>query len=285
MKGEKSNMPQSLPESEVEAIDGFIINNKYFIDKNPVEVPIGKKIFEIIEKRCLVFYYPIEDYGEDNDAFFFSNVPLRNGSSKNVISINTNVTEEKQVFAAAHELGHAEGVADHIIPGIKDTDHVELIVNRFAADLLMPSGLFIQFFNDQLSRVKFKDKINLGVLLQIIVNTMNHFSVPYKSVVIRLVETKMIPKEVGLFLVDGNDDINIKELLGIVDNIISNGTYSNLQTVTKKRSAPNIELLINEAEKIKDISETKLDRLCKEFGVIKRSKELLGNQISISDME
>ena len=39
MKGEKSNMPQSLPESEVEAIDDFIINNKYFIDKNPVEVP------------------------------------------------------------------------------------------------------------------------------------------------------------------------------------------------------------------------------------------------------
>ena len=58
--------------------------------------------------------------------------------------INTARTVAEQVFAAAHELGHVWGVAAQVWEqageqGEVESKNEERIINRFAAELLMPT--------------------------------------------------------------------------------------------------------------------------------------------------
>ena len=111
MNEKKSNMPSILSKSVADEICSFI-RTKFNLDDD--SSPLGKRIFGILENYCTVIYYPIEDATEKNDGFLMADIPMRDGSSKSIIYINTYQTEEKQVFAAAHELGHFLNV-DHCI--------------------------------------------------------------------------------------------------------------------------------------------------------------------------
>ena len=67
------------------------------------------------------------------------------GNENTFVYINTAQTIEKQVFTAAHELGHIWGI-DELISSSSTTmssfDGKEKITNRFAAELLMPEQIF-----------------------------------------------------------------------------------------------------------------------------------------------
>lgn len=272
-----SNMPEKLPQNVEEEIFLFTNNLNYYSE------PLGRKIFDIIEKECIVVFYPIMDADEKNDGFFLPSMPLENGKSKNIIYINTFQTEEKQVFIAAHEYGHYLKVADKINEKCGTDIDNERIVNRFAAELLMPRDLFKQFFIE-----KYKDNLKNKKefsLIDSIVATMDKFSVPYNSVVIRLVEIGLIQREDGVKLVDGFEELSLEDIYNIVDHCIVDGNYDILRTSSHKKSISGLKELLDKAEENGNISSVKLDRLRKEFGIVTAGDDILEEEIKISEEE
>ena len=61
-------------------------------------------VFEVLNRYCTVIYYPSED--SSNRGFHVKEYLIHNGKEQNFVFINTSQTLEKQVFTAAHELGH-----------------------------------------------------------------------------------------------------------------------------------------------------------------------------------
>ena len=193
-------------------------------------------------------------------------------------------TEEKQVFAAAHELGHFLKVDQYVKENGNPDLNEEDIVNRFAAELLMPIDYFRNCFR---TSIKKREDVNLSIsmhdMLVCIVEQMNLFSVPYNAVVIRLVETSIISRKDGIMLVDGNEDISINKIHAIVDKIISNGEYGNLMTSSRKKEIKNLEELLNKAEMTGNVSKAKLERLRDMFGIVKDYDCFLNDVIRISE--
>ena len=63
---------------------------------------IRDDVFSILEKKCTVLYFPLKD--DDIDGFHIERTI--NGQKKDFVFINSAKKTEKQIFIAAHELGH-----------------------------------------------------------------------------------------------------------------------------------------------------------------------------------
>lgn len=275
-----SNMPEKLPPNVEEGIFLFVKNLNSFTK------PLGKGIFDVIEKECIVVYYPIMDADETNDGFFLPSIPLKNGEYRNIIFINTFQTEEKQVFIAAHEYGHYLKVADVVNNKCGTQIDNEIIVNRFAAELLMPRDLFRRFFVEKFKDIG-KDKKSVGLirLFDCIVATMEHFSVPYNAVVIRLVETGLIRREDGIKLVDGDEQLTLDDIENIVNQRIVDGEYNVLRTSSHKKNISGLKELLDKAEEQGNISQAKIDRLRENFGIVTVGADVLEEEIKITEEE
>ncbi len=278
-----SNMPPIIPSNVVKTIVQFIEDNQdiFKIAKN--RNSIGKEIFNIVENNCVVVYYPIIDANEKNDGFLLQDMPLGNGKSIDIIYINTFQTEEKQVFAAAHELGHYLKVAKEVNKKCEMNIDEEIIVNRFAAELLMPKDSFREKFLREIKRKNKNSEVSMIEFLKNIVELMDFFSVPYNAVAIRLVETGIISREDGIMLVDGNEQISIEDVSMSVDRIISNGNYKNLRTSSRKKGIKDLEAVLDEAEKKGTVSKAKILRLREKFGIVNKADNLFGNMIMVSE--
>lgn len=158
---------------------------------------IGSQIFSILEKESKVLYYPLED----QKVWGFS----ENIKGKSFVCINTSLSYEKQVFAAAHELYHlwygSSGEimlsADNLEP---DADkEVELCANRFAAEFLVNEELLMQEM-----RIYDIDKDNIDV--KDIVRLANLFVVPYHAMVKRLYEISAIKEKMYLKYMEVSDE-------------------------------------------------------------------------------
>lgn len=108
---------------------------------------IKDDIFGILEKHCTVVYYPIEN---EISCGFHTKRFVKN-KLEDFVYINTAKTIAEQVFAAAHELGHVWGVATQVWElsgehGVLESTIEERIINRFAAELLMPTKEFRKTF-------------------------------------------------------------------------------------------------------------------------------------------
>ena len=74
-------------------------------------------------------------------------------------NINTNNTRERQAFSATHELGHICRVDQRVRERVpfecdNDAEMNEKIIDRFAAELLMPRDLFIEAINNWFKETK-----------------------------------------------------------------------------------------------------------------------------------
>lgn len=169
---------------------------------------IRDSIFEITlnyaRKRELsleVLRFPIDD--DELWAFTF----IKKGTI--FLYINSNLSLCKQIFATAHELYHihcyAEDMDTNAITGgslldSKTVDEVaasqeDLEANAFAGLLLMSdASLMEQFSLFGLSN----EMINVDDVLVL----MDLFALPYKAVVIRLAESKIITEEIAGQLLD-----------------------------------------------------------------------------------
>lgn len=168
--------------------------NEIYEAKNISNPIIKDDIFRLLESECIVLYYPVED--EDACAFY-KQEENENQEIKKFAFINTAMPFDKQIFAAAHELAHILGITeerqevlknenikeytDHNHRESYETDKVERIANRFAAEFLVPEEILLT----ELKKIcKKKAKIEL----EHIVELMDVFLVPYKTMVIRLRE-------------------------------------------------------------------------------------------------
>lgn len=145
---------------------------------------IKEDVFKILEMNCKTLYYPIND--DDICGFVYK---LKENK---IACINSSIPMEKQVFAAAHELYHIlysdidngelinSEVLDEKIP-VNKISREDLKANKFAAEFLVPE----EVFRNELSIRNIK-KDTIG--LRGIVELMDVFLVPYKTLVRRLYE-------------------------------------------------------------------------------------------------
>ena len=160
---------------------GFLVNNL-----------IREDIFPMLDRFCTVVYYPIDD-GINNG---FHKTYLINGKKAHFVYINTNQDREKQIFTAAHELGHVWNLDKYIADKLNtpiEYEFGERVMNRFAAELLMPYDLFMKFVDEELDKIlRGSESASFQNIIQLITTIMNEFFVPYKSVVYRMYELKYI---------------------------------------------------------------------------------------------
>lgn len=231
----------------------YVINN----------MTIRDDIFGVLEKHCTVVYYPIEN--EKNCGFHTKR--FVNDRLEDFVYINTAQPVSKQVFAAAHELGHVWGVAERVWSGLDADGSLaeedgEKIINRFAAELLMPTKEFRKIFFAHVEELRLDhSKIPFEDMVRLIVLQMNDFMVPCEAVRRRLVETGIISEASGQIL---------KEHMEIVEALVS--VYSQEQNTTldaktMKKTIPGIRDLVEQAESGDKISPYVLAKIKKDFGI------------------
>lgn len=232
----------------------YVFNNKIIRDD----------IFGILEKHCIVVYYPLEN--ERNCGFHTKR--FVKDERRDFVYINTAKPLAEQVFTAAHELGHVWGVIDKIKGKIScecsfSIDEEEDLINRFAAELLMPNQLFRDSFFAHWKEVCVEEqKIKLDDLIRIVVMQMNDFMVPYESVRRRMIETEIISPKIGEVLVRN------KESILILVNAYSKDLNTVLDNKTGKKTIPGLRNLIEQIECEAKMDEYTLLKIKKDFGII-----------------
>lgn len=173
---------------------------------------IGDHVFRLLEQNCRVLYYPLE---EDDVWGFIERI-----KGQLFVCINTSIPYEKQVFAAAHELYHiwfdGENAQEVVLSSnLEETEasHIdvcELKANRFAAEFLAETKLL----EKEMLRYRIdKNEITIKEVLLL----CDVFTIPYKTMVRRLHETKAIRHNtlVELLYVTENEIKKRKTILGI----------------------------------------------------------------------
>jgi len=174
-----------LAESDIRKI---IVDANTQLSKNSKHKDIiGDQVFKLLEQNCRVLYYPLED----DDVWGFTE-RIR---GQLFVCINTSITYEKQIFAAAHELYHIwfdEKNAHEVIlsSNLEETDpgHIdinELKANRFAAEFLAETKLLEQ----EIARYG----IATGVIsIKEVLQLCDIFTIPYKTMARRLHEIGIV---------------------------------------------------------------------------------------------
>jgi len=152
---------------------------------------IGQQIFSILGLYARVIYYPL---GEEAVWGFTRIKGSTEGTQgdKPFVAINSSIPLDCQVFAAAHELYHIwyDNKVDVIPANIIDEpvdDRNELKANRFAAEFLVAEDLLLKelrMYSIDSAKIATKDILKLADL----------FSVPYRTMVKRLYEVKVLSK-------------------------------------------------------------------------------------------
>lgn len=225
---------------------------------------IKDDIFGILEKHCTVIYYPIE---KEKNCGFHTKRFVKN-ELEDFVYINTAKTVAEQVFTAAHELGHVWGVAAQVWKqageqGILESAIEEQIINRFAAELLMPTKEFRKTFFSHMEKWGFdSNKLRLVDLVRVMVLQMNDYMVSYESVRKRTVETEIITPEIGGILLKNKENI-----LPLV-NAFSKDQNTMSDRVTAKKTIPGLRNLLETAEKREKLSVYTISKIKRDFDII-----------------
>lgn len=243
-------MYNDLPKYVVDVI-------KQEVDKIIKEYGIENKIirndiFTLLDKLCVVLRYPLEDDEEANGIHVTRCIK---GVDKDFVFINTSNSIEKQVYTAAHELGHVWNIDAKVQSKVEEILDPEAIINRFAAELLMPEQIFIKKFAERCAAVGIKPgPVSEKQFVEIVLYLMNSFMVPYKAVVYRL-------NEVGI--VDATNRGKLekieKKYVAFIRECAKVNDYQNVLKADKQKSMNNLYDMLNEAHEKEIISEKKLE--------------------------
>lgn len=249
----------------------YIVNNRIIKDD----------IFKILEKHCIVLYYPIPEETK-NRGFHIKR--FLNGELQDFVYINTAHTTAEQIFAAAHELGHVWKVAEKVWAKLDTNEDLtkeieEEIVGRFAAELLMPEKEFKMTFREHLKKCGFNPaKIRLEEIIRVMVMQMADYMVPYEAVRRRLIETMILSEDLG--------DILCADSAPRINDIVS--TYlkdlnTALETTSYKKTISGLRDLLAKAETSGTVSTYVLSKIKEDFSVgsINKTEETIG--ISVED--
>lgn len=240
-----------IPKELAEEIEKFVAN---FIEINQIFFPnpiIRDDILHFLETKCNVLYYPLDD---DNDGCSLKRVV--NGKEEIFVFINTHKPKEKQVFTAAHELGHICGLEESLrsrFPELFWDKIREDVMNYFAACLLMSKEEFKKKAIQHIKNAKNEDEIS--AVFKPIIQLMDVFFVPFKAVVLRLAETGFMTWKDAEIL---SESIELKKL---IKSFIKTSNSSRLDIPTEKKSIKDFALLLEIAEKESLFSKNRLTAL------------------------
>ena len=175
---------QDINEAKSKALDRLSSLNK----TNDI---IGMQVFSILGLNSGVIFYPL-----GNDApWGFTDMKGTNDnhSEKAFVVLNSSISVDCQIFAAAHELYHIwyERVEDVITDSgldYSDDNRTEQMASRFAAEFLVNEDLLK---NEVKSYVNNPDKLTMKDILKL----AELFVVPYKTMVRRLFEVGILDSE------------------------------------------------------------------------------------------
>lgn len=167
-----------------------------------------------------------------------------NGEVKQFVFINTSKSVQEQTWTAAHELGHVWEVDNYTLKMIeKDGVSSEDIVNRFASEVLFPNLEFKTVFREYRKNIGIEgNTISKYQFMQIVTYMMNFFCAPYKAIIRRFAELKMISPKNEVRYIHGfeqNEDY-YKQLL-------AENYYPRLDRISK---ACNMEHIREDIEEI-----------------------------------
>lgn len=195
-------MTNSLSKSEIKKIKEFAKEKLGLCGKgNDI---IGTQIFSILSLYARVIYYPL---GKDAPWGFTRISGIKDDASldKPFVAINSSISMDCQVFAAAHELYHIwfEQNPDVLPANLlceQNKDVGEKKANRFAAEFLVDE----QLLRREIDVYKIKDFT--------IKNTLQFaelFTVPYRTMVKRLWEIEAIGHtDLKKFLTETEDSVD-----------------------------------------------------------------------------
>ena len=267
-----------LPEAIVVEIKNFLKQKKseYKISESFVNPILRDDIFVLLEDHSIVVYYPLHD--EDNYGFHVT----RTLCNKKVefVYINTKHGLSNQIFTAGHELGHIWELDKHLVDALRVNlsvdDLEERVMNRFAAELLAPQEVFINYLvkyaNDIPRITQTADNsysLEPSALMQLVVELMNQFMLPYKTIVLRLLELGVLQEE----LVDALLDVELRDgvLNAIVNEVIMASGYSKMINSTdvkviKGRDVESLFDILATAEAQTVIDNTIIQSVRRDFG-------------------
>lgn len=223
---------------------------------------VREDIFSILENYCTVVFYPLPQE-EENDGFHITMpVDYKEGDAEeHFVFLNTTKYLEKQVFAAAHELGHIWVDLDEFWDAIfekelpRNHENEEAVMNRFAAELLMPHDLFKQSAYERLRKfAKEEHGIYIDDAFRVVAGLMDEFCVPSQAVICRLYETKLMKKEVCRQLlvgpIGGIAADKYREYADLLlKKCIQEGSYTKLLKSTNKRGIKDFPEVLSAAER------------------------------------
>jgi Zn-dependent peptidase ImmA (M78 family) len=262
---------ESLPEKVILSIKHFINNNGLKSD-----APLRDGIFALLEKYCTVLYYPQEN--EENDGCHVKR--LVNNEIVNFVFINTHKSIEKQVFTAAHELGHILNLSNFLKNTCPDFDQKldEIAMNKFAALLLLPEDSFSKELQNNLKNYSTEDeKISLDELIKLSLYLMDFFFVPFKSVIIRMFELGYLSQDIA------EEIIKDKSTLEKINDYIKNLGYKRLGIRSEKKSIKDFAELLERAEKSEVFSLSKINSIRTKMDLPDIKSESLSTKIQICE--
>lgn len=231
---------------------------------------IRDDVFNVLQglPNCIVVYYPLDTEANEDGCDGCHVIRTVKGIKKQLVFINTSNTRERQAFSVAHELGHIWNVDGQLAEILKKpVDNVEEVINRFAAELLMPEGIFKEYALEKINDIKGKDLvIKVSDFIKLIVYLMNCFFVPYKAVVLRLVETEIIDQTASKLLLRYKESEYVK-------SIMCEEQYTRLGIITRNISVPNIVDKIDEIESRGLFSKNKIEAIRKELKLSEMKKD------------
>ena len=240
---------------------------------------IRDDVFEILQAcNCTVLYYPLEDEngdGEDTGCAACHLEMMIAGKMEQLVFINSHNTRERQAFSAAHELGHIWKVDDQLKERFpEEVIDNEEVVNRFAAELLMPQIHFDGAIDDYLKKTGYKGpRMPLADMLRLTAYLMNCFFVPYRSVVKRLIELgRLKDQDEKVLLEYKNSDY--------LADIIKTEQYNRLRRVDDVKSMDNLQEYLEIAEKYGLVNINKIRNIRKDFGILTSEEDVPSGEVN-----
>lgn len=217
-------------------------------------------VLKLLDEYCTVIYYPLEN--ETNNGFHITGLLDKHGVEKHFVYINTNQTIEKQVFTAAHELGHVWNVDKHVAErcGIELNDDLsEAIINRFAAELLMPEEVFVPAFLVELDKhPNTNGSFEFMEALKISAELITLFFAPHKAVVHRWFELGAI-NETNAHVLWGDGEYSKAQIDEWIKQIMAEKGYPQFVNPSNTKWIDKLPQLLDQAARSNRISPGKIE--------------------------
>lgn len=240
----------------VSEIQNFISAKKK--EKGIVNEIIREDVFDILGAECVVLYYALEDSQVEGCHVI---KPL-NGKMEQFVFINTTKAVQEQTWTAAHELGHVWKVDAYVKEKLHQYDlDSEDLVNRFAAELLLPENIFKKELGDKLKEYDYKGpRMSAEMMVRLVTYLMNYFCTPYKAIIRRFIELDYIEENSEQKFLKGFEEEN-----DLYKRLIVENQYTRLETINKACSMGSMDLDISLLEKNGVYSDKKVARLREMF--------------------